>query len=73
MAAFLNIQNKKRNYQDHYKPLEELSDQDLYKSYRFTREGIDFLVDLLDDDLKESETNKGRPISPELMVLVTLK
>ncbi len=61
MAAFINRESRKRKYKEHYEPLEELSDSDLFKNYRFTRDGIEYLANLLHDDLKVSRSNQGLP------------
>lgn len=74
MAAYMQVEmHTSRSYQTRYKPLEELSSDELYKNYRFTAEGIRRVTNLIKDDFVVTESGRGRPVSPETAVLITLK
>ncbi|KAK3886785.1 hypothetical protein Pcinc_009105 [Petrolisthes cinctipes] len=62
----------RRNFRARRDILEELSDAELLKRYRFDREGIMFITDLVRDEL-QSPTNRNVPITPEMKVLMTLR
>ncbi|XP_045107685.1 putative nuclease HARBI1 [Portunus trituberculatus] len=52
--------------------LEELSDAELIKRYCLDREGILFVTNLVRDALS-SNTNRRKPLSPEMKVIITLR
>ncbi len=54
-------------------PLNNLSDLELYKEYRFDREGILYLVSLLQDALPTTdETGRGLPLAHHIIVMAGL-
>lgn len=62
----------RRNSRPRRDVLGELSDAELMKRYRFDREGILFVTDLVRDAL-QPPTNRNVPITPEMKVLMTLR
>ena len=52
--------------------LNELSDAELIKRYRFDREGIIYVTDLVREALC-SETSRSNPLTPEMKVIITLR
>ena len=61
----------KRKFQQQEIDLDELTDEELRSSYRFGRESIKFLVEILKDDLQR-QTRRNHALSPTLQVLVAL-
>ena len=61
----------KRKFQQQEIDLDELTDEELHSSYRFGRESIKFLVEILKDDLHR-QTRRNHALSPTLQVLVAL-
>lgn len=75
MARFLNVDTRlirKKKYERSFDPLHSLDDLALYKDYRFDKEGILFLTNLLQDDLLQSNDGRGLPIKPHIAVMATL-
>ena len=74
MADFLfpliDLQICKRKFQQREIDLDELTDEELRSRYRFGRESIKFLVEILEDDLQR-QTRRNHALSPTLQVLVT--
>ena len=62
-----------RSYHSNYDPLSTLNSDELYKNYRFTEEGIVTVTDLNKDDFFPIENDRGRPVSVQTAVLITLK
>ena len=62
----------KRKFQQQEIDLDELTDEELRSSYRFGRESIKFLVEILKDDLQR-QTRRNHTLSPTLQVLVALR
>ena len=61
-----------RHFRDHFDPLSEYDDNELFARFRFRRQDIIRIVDILRDDLKFAYMRKGA-LSPELQVLLTLR
>ena len=59
-------------YKPIYDPLSDLNDDELIRRYRFDSEGIEFLCDLLRDQL-DYPTRKSRALSVETQVLTSLR
>ena len=73
MAAFLNLINEKRTYRSRAireNPLDHMNDDELYKRYRFNKNGLQFLFDTFGPELKHN--NVGNAIAPEIQILATL-
>ena len=76
MAAYMQVGvlRASRSYPtDRYNPLKDLTCDEFYKNYQFTVEGICWVTDLIKDDFTPIESHRGRPVSPEIAVLITLK
>ena len=63
---------QQRNYRLRNVCLDDFNDEYLKSRYRFGRESIDFLIDLLSDDLKR-RTARSHAIDPLVQVLVSLR
>ena len=78
MAGFIhqqeNWQNRRRPrlYRDRFHPLHEYDDVDLFQRFRFRRQDINHIVDMLREDLQYAYMRKGA-LSPELQVLIALR
>ena len=72
-ARFLNAENLSKEKCYHWSvdfdPLQSLTDLELYKEYRFDKEGILFLTDLLKDDFPKKLSQRGLPIKPHIVVM----
>lgn len=65
-------QRRPKTYRRHVNPLEEYTDNELRARYRFGRAGIQFIVDLLNDEISPT-TQRSKPLSTLEQVLVTLR
>ena len=65
-------QMRKRRYRGVEDPLHGWTDEDLRKRYRFGKHGIDFLTNLLKNDL-ERPTHRSSALSVQQQVLLTLR
>ena len=75
MARFLNVDTRtirKRKYHRNFDPLTTLDDLTLYKDYRFDRAGIEYLANLLKEDLSPAICQRGLPIKPHIAIMATL-
>ncbi len=80
MARYMNVHDddavgRPRQYHrdDSTDPLNELSDLELYKEYRFDKEGILYLVSLLQDALPVAEeSGRGLPLAHHIIVMAGL-
>jgi hypothetical protein len=75
MARFLSIDTRtirKQKYQRNFDPLAMLDDLSLYKDYRFDKAGIEYLEELLKEDLAPSICQRGLPIKPHIAIMATL-
>lgn len=72
MARFMNLDDGMRqNYKELFNPLQNMTDLELYKRYRFDRDTIIWITNRLRGALQKN-SNRNRPISPELQVLAAL-
>lgn len=78
MACFMNLEKGKRRRKDYLNPSDKIlsittldAHKELYKRYRFTRDGVDYLCELLNDDLKMDP--RGTPVPVEHQVLISKK
>ena len=62
---------RQRVFHDQMNPLDSLSDEELYTKYRFTRNGILFLIDILEPHLKRV-THRSCSVDVHLQVLSAL-
>ena len=62
---------RQRVFRDRMNPLDSLSDEELYTKYRFTRNGILFLIDILEPHLKRA-TKRSCSVDVHLQVLSAL-
>ena len=75
MARFMNIDTRtirNRTYRRIVDPLETLDDLSLYKNFRFDKAGIEYLAELLKDDLSPAICQRGLPIKPQIAIMATL-
>ena len=63
---------RERVFRDRSNPFEVYSDAELLKKYRFHREGLRYLIDILDDGLAP-KTLRNHAISKELKVFIGLR
>ena len=61
-----------RRFHQHKIFLDDFSDEELRSKYRFGRDSIEFLTEILEDDL-ERLTKKNHALSPTLQILVALR
>ncbi len=61
MAEFFSPEKerKAKNYDEIFNPLDYYSDEELYRRYRFNREMIENLVQILGDDLEKDVRGRG--------------
>ncbi|XP_038050874.1 putative nuclease HARBI1 [Patiria miniata] len=82
MAAFLRavhnrnfherILRRERVFRERCNPLAEFTDEELYSRYRFDRNGVLFITDLIREEI-ESPTERSCAIPPEIKVLIALQ
>ena len=75
MARFLTVDTRtirQRKYQRNFDPLVTLDDLTLYNNYRFDKAGIEYLTELLKDDLSQEVCQRGLPIKPHIAIMATL-
>ena len=72
MAKFLKFKEEKREYSQLANPLDGLNDQEIYQRYRFTKEGIYFIHELIKNDLQH-ESHGGRPTPTIIQLLIALR
>jgi hypothetical protein len=53
-------------------PFEKYSPREFRKRYRLTKEAVEFVVELVEDDIK-ANSSRDSDISPLLQVLITLR
>ena len=70
--ALQTSQMRKRRYRGVEDPLHGWTDEDLRRRYRFEKHGIDFLTNLLKNDL-ERPTHRSSALSVQQQVLLTLR
>ena len=63
--------HRQRVFCDQMNPLDSLSDEELYTKYRFTKNGILFLIDILEPHLKRA-TQHSCSVDVHLQVLSAL-
>ncbi|XP_064642946.1 putative nuclease HARBI1 [Lineus longissimus] len=71
-VAFQPFFQAPRHFRERINHLEFFNDKKLFKRYRFCRETIVLIVDMLREDI-ESATNRSHAISPEVQVLIALR
>ena len=71
LFPLIDPQIRERKFQQREIDLDELTDEELRSSYRFGRESIKFLVEILKDDLQK-QTQRNHVLSPTPQVLVAL-
>ena len=71
LFPLIDPQIRERKFQQREIDLDELTDEELRSRYRFGRESIKFLVEILKDDLQR-QTRRNHALSPTLQVLVAL-
>ena len=62
-------QYQPRNYRPRKDVLNELTDTELIKRYRFDREGIFYVTNLVREALT-SDTRRSNPLTPEMKVII---
>ncbi len=61
-----------RRFRDRTNPLDNLNDAEMFKQYRFTRQGCIHIIDLLEADLAP-QTNRNKAIPAAIQVFTALK
>ena len=72
LFPLIDPQIRERKFQQREIDLDELTDEELRSRYRFGRESIKFLVEILKDDLQR-QTRRNHALSPTLQVFVALR
>lgn len=67
-----NIVHNPRNFRPHVKIFERYTDSELLGYYRFNREGLEFLLDLLNPVL-EVTSARGRPLPADVKLCIALR
>lgn len=63
---------KERVFRDRSNPLDILSDDELFRNYRFSRSGIFHLIESFEHDIRRL-TRRNKALSPTLQILITLR
>ncbi|XP_041469638.1 putative nuclease HARBI1 [Lytechinus variegatus] len=63
---------RERVFRDRHHPLDVYDDQQMFKLYRFTRQGCLHIIDMISDRL-EHRTRRNRALSPSLQVFLSLR
>ena len=67
-----NSSRKARTFRRQLDPLQTYTDCELRARYRFGRESLNYIVDLVADEIAP-DTNRNHAVSAELQVLITLR
>lgn len=67
-----NIWNPSKGLKDSDNPLENLSDEQFIRNYRFSKECVEDILQMISYGLSKY-TNRGKPCSPMLELLITLQ
>ena len=59
-------------FRDNTNPLDYMADDELFRNYRFTRQGIFFLIDTFGGALSR-RTLRNRALPPSLQLLIALR
>ena len=62
---------RERVFRDRTHPLDSYNDIELFRKYRFDRNGCIYLIDLLTDDLRH-QSQRNQALSPSLQVFIAL-
>ena len=71
LLPLIDRQIRERKFQQREIDLDQLTDEKLRRRYRFGRESIKYLVEVLKDDLQR-QTRRNHARSPTLQVLVAM-
>ena len=63
---------RERRFRQHEIFLDDFSDEEIRSRYRFGRNSIEFLTEILEDDLQRP-TKRNHALSPTLQILVALR
>lgn len=63
---------RERIFRDRLHPLDEYNDKEMFKKYRFTREGVIQIIELLQGELQH-ETMRSNALPASLQVFVALR
>lgn len=77
MAALLalleaNTLKKQRVFRDRSHPFDLYNDKEMFKKYRFTRDGVRSIIAILDTAL-QPRTARNRAVPPSLQVFIALR
>lgn len=73
VREIVNLHRHPKVYQNHINPLEHYSDMQFQRRYRMRKETARYIVDLIRDQLTPLHGNRGRPVSPEIQVMSTIR
>lgn len=62
--------SRRKLYKERYHPF-QLEDKDFYSRYRFDKDTVNFLIDVL--NIEQPRNNRGLPIPISLQLLTTLR
>ena len=76
MAAFMNVlgeaaMRRERVFRDRSNPLDMYDDIEMFKKYRFRREGAMFIIDLIEESLQPA-TQRSQALPASLQVFIAL-
>ena len=63
---------RQRLFRDRMNPLEHNSDEELYERFRFSRNGVEFILNAISDDLKHS-TRRNYYLTPVQQLCIALQ
>ena len=77
MAALMNVLQgaalrRERVFRDRCNPLDLYDNHEMFKKYRFTREGIMYIIDMFSNEL-EHPTKQSRALSAPLQIFIALR
>ncbi|XP_063955828.1 putative nuclease HARBI1 [Lytechinus pictus] len=64
--------HRERVFRDRSNPFELYDDRDMFRKYRFTRDGVSFIIDYIGDELKHN-TKRSNALTPALQIFVALR
>ena len=72
LIPVIRPQIRERKFREHEIHIDEFSDEELRSRYRFGRDSIEYLTEILEKDLQR-QTKRNHALSPTLQILVALR
>lgn len=63
---------RRKTYKIRANPMEDLNDDEFFKNYRFSKQRVQYIIELVRGDIEPIST-KGGSISPEVQTFITLR